>query len=383
MIHRILSDELKDYAKQYPIVTVTGPRQSGKTTLVRSVFPYHAYVSLEDLDKRTAAINDPRGFLNQYQSGAIFDEAQNAPDLFSYLQTQVDLNPQTGRFILTGSQQFEMMERVSQSLAGRTAIARLLPLSIKELRDTGTTLNLNSCLYSGFYPAIHDRQLNPSKALAFYISTYLERDVRSVLGITDLSRFNIFLRLCASRVGQLLNLSSLGSEVGVSHNTIRSWLSVLEASFIVKLLQPWHANIRKRLVKSPKLYFYDVGLAAYLVGIQTADQLNAHPLRGALFENMLVAEAFKQQFNQGKSQAMSFFRDSQGNEVDLLIETGTGQTAYEIKSAQTINSDFFKGLDYLQKLKLPIVKTTLIYGGNENYTQSGHQIQSWLDAAFG
>lgn len=382
MIPRILSTELKDYARQYPIVTVTGPRQSGKTTLVRSVFPSHTYVSLEDLDKRMAAIDDPRGFLNRYQAGAIFDEAQNAPDLFSYLQTEVDLNPKAGRFILTGSQQFEMMEHISQSLAGRTAIARLLPLSITELKDSGTPLNLNDCLYSGFYPAIHDRKLNPSKALAFYISTYLERDVRSVLGINDLSRFNTFLRLCASRAGQLINLSSLGSEVGVSHNTIRSWLSVLEASFIIKLLQPWHANIKKRLIKSPKLYFYDVGLAAYLIGIQTADQLNAHPLRGALFENMLIAEAFKQQYNHGKSQAMSFFRDSQGNEVDLLIETGMGHTVYEIKSAQTIGSDFFKGLDYLKKLKIPINETTLIYGGSENYTQFSHKIQSWQDANF-
>ena len=382
MIPRILSSELKEYAKQYPIVTITGPRQSGKTTLVRSIFPSHAYVSLEDLDKRMAAINDPRGFLAQYSTGAIFDEVQNAPDLFSYLQTEVDLNPQAGRFILTGSQQFEMMERISQSLAGRTAIARLLPLSITELKGKKPSLDLNDCLYSGFYPAIHDRQLNPSKALAFYVSTYVERDVRSVLGITDLSRFNLFLRLCASRVGQLLNLSSLGSEVGASHNTIRSWLSVLEASFIVKLLQPWHANIRKRLVKSPKLYFYDVGLAAYLIGIQTQDQLNAHPLRGALFENMLITEAFKQQFNHGKSQTMSFFRDSQGNEVDLLIETGAGHTAYEIKSAQTLNSDFFKGLNYLKKLKVPITETSLIYGGNENHIQSGHKIQSWLNANF-
>lgn len=382
MIPRILSNELKDCAKQYPIVTVTGPRQSGKTTLVKSLFPDHAYVSLEDLDRRTAAINDPRGFLAQYQAGAIFDEAQNAPDLFSYLQTEVDLNPEAGRFILTGSQQFEMMERVSQSLAGRTAIARLLPLSITELKTAGIPLDINNQLYSGFYPAIYDRSLNPSKALAYYISTYVERDVRSVLGITDLSRFDTFLRLCAGRVGQLINLSNLGSEVGVSHNTIRSWISVLEASFVVKRLQPWHSNLKKRLVKSPKLYFYDVGLAAYLIGIQNADQINAHPLRGALFENMIVAEAFKQQFNHGKSQQISFFRDSQGNEVDLLMETGAGLNAYEIKSGQTIGSDFFKGLDYLKKLEIPIAETTLIYGGDESRTQSDHKVIGWRDVSF-
>lgn len=206
--------------------------------------------------------------------------------------------------------------------------------------------------------------------------------MRSVLGVSDLSRFDVFLRLCAGRVGQLLNTSSLGSEVGVSHNTIRSWLSVLEASFIVKLLQPWHANLKKRLVKSPKLYFYDVGLAAYLIGIQNADQLQAHPLRGALFENMMVAEAFKQQYNHGQSQPISFFRDSQGNEVDLLIETGAGLRAYEIKSAQTIGSDFFKGLDYLKKLNVPIASTHLIYGGEENQIRSSHKVQSWRTADF-
>lgn len=383
MVPRTLTSELKDYAKQYPIITVTGPRQSGKTTLVRSVFPKHAYVTLEDLDTRREAIEDPRGFLQRYSKGAIFDEAQNAPDLFSYLQTEVDERPEPGRFILTGSQQFEMMERVTQSLAGRTAIARLLPLSLQELLASETTIDLNNCLYSGFYPAIHDRELNPSKALAFYISTYLERDVRSVLAVSDLSRFDLFLRLCAGRAGQLLNTSSLGSEVGVSHNTIRSWLSVLEASFIIKLLPPWHANLKKRLVKSPKLYFYDVGLAAYLIGIQNADQLQAHPLRGALFENMMIAEAFKQQYNYGHSQPLSFFRDSQGNEVDLLIETGAGLNAYEIKSAQTIGSDFFKGLNYLQKLKVPIAETNLIYGGDESRTQSGHKVQSWRTVDFG
>ena len=382
MIPRTLTPELKDYTKQYPIITVTGPRQSGKTTLVRSVFPNHAYVTLEDLDTRREAIEDPRGFLQRYSKGAIFDEAQNVPDLFSYLQTEVDERPEPGRFILTGSQQFEMMERVTQSLAGRTAIARLLPLSLQELLVSKETIALNDCLYSGFYPAIHNRELNPSKALAFYISTYLERDVRSVLGVTDLSRFDIFLRLCAGRAGQLLNTSSLGSEVGVSHNTIRSWLSVLEASFIIKLLPPWHAKLKKRLVKSPKLYFYDVGLAAYLIGIQNADQLQAHPLRGALFENMMVAEAFKQQYNHGHSQPLSFFRDSQGNEVDLLIETGAGLNAYEIKSAQTIGSDFFKGLNYLQKLKVPIAETNLIYGGDETRTQSGHKVQSWRTVDF-
>ena len=238
MILRALAERLITYSKQYPIITITAPRQSGKTTLVRQLFADHAYVSLEDLDNRTYAKEDPRGFLKQYGQGAIIDEAQNAPDLFSYLQTEVDLNPEAGRFILTGSQQFEIMERITQSLAGRTAIARLLPLSIEELLPDLLGETINDCLYTGFYPAIYDRSLNPSETYSFYVNTYLERDVRSLLGIQDLSRFEIFLRLCAGRVGQLVNFSSMSAEVGVSYKTIQAWLSVLEASFIIKLLPP-------------------------------------------------------------------------------------------------------------------------------------------------
>jgi predicted AAA+ superfamily ATPase len=382
MIPRSIASQLVGYAKQYPILTITGPRQSGKTTLVRELFKDHAYVSLEDLDNRSYAKGDPRGFLAHYSEGAILDEAQNCPSLFSYLQTEVDLRPKAGRFILTGSQQFEMMERITQSLAGRTAIARLLPLSLGELCSEGVEKTINDYLYTGFYPAIYDRGLNPSETYSFYANTYLERDVRSLLSIQDLSQFETFLQLCAGRVGQLVNFSAMSAEVGVSYKTIQAWLSVLEASYIVKRVQPWHANLKKRLVKSPKLYFYDVGLAAYLMGIQNADQLQAHPLRGALFENMMVAEAFKQQYNHGQSQPISFFRDSQGNEVDLLIETGVGLRAYEIKSGQTIGSDFFKGLDYLKKLNVPIVGTHLIYGGEENQIRSNHKVQSWRTANF-
>lgn len=382
MIQRTLSKKLKEYSQQYPILTITGPRQSGKTTLVRSLFPRHNYVSLEDPDNRRYATEDSRGFIELYGKAVIIDEAQNAPDLFSYLQTEVDLKPGMGRFILTGSQQFGMMERISQSLAGRTAIARLLPLSIHELLAASIEKKLNEQLYNGFYPAIYDRKLNPTETYAFYTNTYLERDVRSALAVKDLTQFATFLRLCAGRVGQLINFNSLGSEVGVNYKTIQSWLSVLEAGYIVRRLQPWHANLKKRLIKSAKLYFYDVGLAAYLIGIQNAEQLQTHPLRGALFENMVVAEAFKQQFNNGQHQPLFFFRDSQGNEIDLLIETGAGLNAYEIKSAQTISNDFFKGLDYLKKLKVPITETSLIYGGNENRIQSGHKIQRWRDAHF-
>lgn len=382
MIQRTLSKKLKEYSQQYPILTITGPRQSGKTTLVRNLFSKYNYLSLEDPDNRRYATEDPRGFIGQYGEAVIIDEAQNAPDLFSYLQTEVDLKPKMGRFILTGSQQFGMMERISQSLAGRTAIARLLPLSMNELLATSIKKNLNEHLYTGFYPAIYDRQLNPTETYAFYANTYLERDVRSALGVKDLTQFETFLRLCAGRVGQLINFSSIGSEVGVNYKTIQSWLSVLEASYIIRRIQPWHANLKKRLVKSSKLYFYDVGLAAYLIGIKSTEQLQTHPLRGALFENMVIAEAFKQQFNNGQNQPFFFFRDSQGNEVDLLIETGAGLNAYEIKASKTINSDFFHGLNYLKELKIPIVATHLIYGGSENRTQSNHLILSWQNADF-
>jgi len=267
MIKRHIEPKLVQWAGQYPVVTVTGPRQSGKTTLCRALFKDKPYVSLEDIDSREFARTDPRGFLAEIPDGAVLDEIQHAPDLVSYIQTAVDENRSPGRFILTGSRQFEMMEKVSQSLAGRTAVARLLPFSFGELYESTENLTINQMLYAGFYPRIHDQKLNPTEALSFYVSTYLERDVRQIISVTDLGRFETFLRLCAGRTGQLLNMQSIGNECGVTHNTIKSWLSVLQASGIIKLLRPWHANISKRLIKSPKLYFVDTGLACFLLGI--------------------------------------------------------------------------------------------------------------------
>lgn len=377
MIKRRLEKKLLQWAGQYPVVTVTGPRQSGKTTLCRAVFPDKPYVSLEDLDSRDHARSDPRGFLNELPEGAVLDEIQYAPGLLSYIQTLVDEKQRAGMFILTGSRQFEMMEPVAQSLAGRTAVARLFPFSYGELYGQKTPRSVNEMLYAGFYPRIHDQALNPTEALSFYVSTYVERDVRQILAVSDLDRFEIFLQLCAGRTGQLLNMHSLGGECGVTHNTIKSWLSVLQASGIIKLLRPWHANIGKRLVKSPKLYFLDTGLACYLLGIQKPEHLKGHPLRGELFETFVISEAFKQQAHAGLSGRLWFYRDSNGNEVDLLAENGAELSAWEVKSAMTVSSDFFKGLNVLQKSTAALRSKGLVYCGDKRMKRNETEIVPW------
>jgi uncharacterized protein len=378
MIQRQLGLSVRAYASQYPVVAVIGPRQSGKTTLVRALFPELPYVNLEALDQRQFAREDPRGFLGEIGGGGILDEAQHVPDLFSYIQTVVDETSAPGQFILTGSQNFGMMERVTQSLAGRVAIATLLPLGMGELsRVSGLAASLDEVLFRGFYPRIHAQSLHPEEALRFYVQAYVERDVRQLTQVGDLDRFATFLRLAAGRVGQLLNASALGGEVGVSHNTIRKWLSVLEASYLVKRLQPWHANLGKRLVKTPKLYFVDVGLACHLLGITRVEHLRGHPQRGALFENLIVAEALKQRLHAGKPDNLLFFRDQTGHEVDLLLEDGSALHAIEIKSAQTISNSFFNNLDYFGALSGKVASATVVYGGESNQSRSRALIQGW------
>ena len=384
MIKRQLSIKLRQWVKQYPVLTVTGPRQSGKTTLCRALFKNKPYLSLEDLDHRDFARTDPRGFLAEIPDGAILDEFQYAPDLVSYIQTRVDECQKPGMFILTGSRQFEMMETVSQSLAGRTAVGRLLPFSYGELYGKRPPASMNEMLYAGFYPRIHDQQLNPTEALSFYLSTYIERDVRQILSVVDLDRFSTFIRLCAGRSGQLLNMQSLGGECGITHNTVKSWITVLQASGIVKLLRPWHANMGKRLVKSPKLYFLDTGLACFLLGIQKPDHLIGHPLRGALFETFVVAEAYKQHDHAGLPERLWFYRDSNGKEVDVLAGSETELEAWEIKSSMTISSGFFKGLNVLEKNAPGLKAKSIVYGGEKKMTRQGVGIIPWqhIDGHF-
>lgn len=378
MIQRKISDKILQWAKQYPIVTITGPRQSGKTTLCKSLFKTKDYVSLEDIDQRNYAQQDPRGFLNRFKDGAVIDEIQRVPDLFSYIQTIVDAHNKDGFFILTGSQQFEMLESISQSLAGRTALVRLLPLTINESYNKIQKMpSLDSVLYTGSYPRIFDKKLNPTEAMSFYVNTYIERDVRKLINIKDLSKFEIFIKLCAGRTGQILNLSNLGNDCGVNHTTIKTWISVLEASYIIKLLKPYYRNFKKRLVKSPKLHFLDTGLASFLLDIQNESQMKTHPLRGALFESFAISEILKMRFNAGKTDNLFYFRDNTGNEVDVLMDQGTKVSQIEIKSGQTITNDFFKGLNYFIKLSKDINNSYILYGGSENFTQKNVQITSW------
>lgn len=366
MIKRIIEDVLKNLANQYPVVTITGPRQSGKTTLIRNVFANKQYVNLESPDIRQFAVNDPKGFLAQYNN-AILDEIQRAPELLSYIQPIVDENKEQGQFIITGSQQFEVLNNISQSLAGRTALLKLLPFSISEIKNIVDVSLTNKLIYTGFYPRIYDMNLDPHQAIGDYIVTYVERDIRQLISIKDLNLFEKFLKLCAGRIGQLLNFQGLANDVGVSHTTVKSWISILEASYIIFLLPPWYNNFSKRLVKSPKLYFYDVGLASYLLGIENEKQVFRDPLRGNLFENLVVAEVLKYRFNKGKKSNLYFYRDSTGLEIDLIYETGRNIYPIEIKSGATISEDFFKNLTKFIKfdrLDIPY-GGAIFYGGNE------------------
>ncbi len=343
MIPRTMAGYAASAFAKYPVVTVTGPRQSGKTTLARATFADKPYANLENPVTRQFAEEDPLAFLNQYPQGAIIDEIQRVPDLLSYIQVIVDEKRTNSLFVLTGSQQFELMRGISQSLAGRTALLKLLPLSLSEL-SPHFSLSVDELLFNGFYPRIYDQGIAPDQAYGDYFETYVERDLRQLINIKNLSLFQRFVKLCAGRCGQLLNLNSLANDTGISQSTAREWMTVLEASYIVFLLQPFHANIGKRLIKSPKIYFYDVGLASWLCGIEDQRQIPTHPLRGNLFENMVIMETLKYRYNQGKRNNLYFYRDSNGNEVDLLYTMGQDLLPIEIKSGQTITPSYFRGL---------------------------------------
>jgi predicted AAA+ superfamily ATPase len=337
-----------DASRFFPVVTITGPRQSGKTTLIRNLFDKLPYYSLENPDVLSFALNDPVGFLKQHQNGMILDEVQNAPTLFSYIQGFVDEDPNL-KFVLSGSTQFAMLKTISQSLAGRTALFELLPLSYAEMKDLArnSSKGIDDHIFEGFYPVIHAEENLPEYLYPNYVRTYLERDVRDLIHIKDLMQFQTFLRLCAARIGSLFNASELANEVGVAANTIKAWLSVLQASYIIKLLPPYFENVTKRLIKTPKLYFTDTGLACYLLGIKSAQQLSRDKMRGLLFENLVVIEALKARFNNGKESNLYFYRDSHQNEVDLLLKQRNHFSAIEIKSAQTYHAEFGKGLKVL------------------------------------
>lgn len=374
MIQREIAPHLLRLFEQYPFVTVTGPRQSGKTTLCRSAFDHLAYANLEALVVRHFAESDPQGFLAQFPDGAVLDEIQRVPDLLSYLQVLADDERRNSLFVLTGSEQFGLTDAISQSLAGRTGLLRLLPFTLAERGRAGASERIEDILYSGCYPRIHDQKLDATEALGDYFETYVERDARRIGSIRNLVAFRRFARLCAGRVGQLVNLSSLGADAGVSHTTAGEWLGVLEASDVVFRLPPFHANIRKRLIKSPKLYFHDVGLASYLIGIEHPRQLTTHPLRGPLFENAVVAETLKHRFNQGRRSNLSFFRDTAGLECDLLYERADGLGAIEIKSGVTVGSDWFDSVNRIARSLPQVTTKAVVYGGQDRQQRKAGEV---------
>jgi predicted AAA+ superfamily ATPase len=383
MIPRQISHKLKQVIEQYPVVAITGPRQSGKTTLVKNSFPKWAYASLEDPDIREYADSDPRGFLAAYTDPLIIDEAQRVPDLFSYIQTRVDEIGGEGLYILTGSFNFGLMQNISQSLAGRVGMLNLLPFSFVELdRANQLSGSLEELLFTGSYPRIYDKKLPPGEWYANYVTTYLERDVRTVLNVTDLRVFHRFLKMCAARAGQIVNLSSISNDCGVSYNTIKAWLSVLETSYIVYLLKPHFKNFKKRLIKSPKLYFYDSGLLSYLLEIDSPKTITMHAHRGHIFETWAISELLKGRANRGLRDNLYFWRDNAGHEIDCIIDRGELLLPIEIKSGMTVTSDFLKGLRYWSKLSgTPADKSYLVYGGSMNQKRNEINIINWKSFA--
>ena len=381
MIPRNITPYIERLITKFPVLAITGPRQSGKTTLLRHLFKDYKYVSLENPETRAFAQEDPKGFLETYPEKVIFDEAQRVPDLFSYLQEIVDQANLEGQFILSGSQNFLLLEKITQSLAGRVALLKLLPFSFGELKEQNLLAqNWSEAAYTGFYPRIYDKQILPADFYPNYVETYVERDVRNLINVQDLTLFRNFVKLCAGRIGQILNVSSLANDCGISQPTAQAWLSILESSFIVYTLPPYYRNFNKRIIKSRKLYFYDTGLAAFQLGISSAGQLNTHYLKGGLFENMIIAELLKQSFNQGIRADLYYWRDSNGNELDCLVEKSGQLEIIELKAGKTISTDYFKHLDYFKKIAGELItKSYLVYGGDQNQKRSQAVVRKWDD----
>jgi len=379
MIPRQLSNQILNDATKYPVISITGPRQSGKTTLVKSIFPKKKYTNLENFEDKDFALSDPRGFLTQSSNGIIIDEIQHIPELFSYIQVISDEQDIPGYFVITSSQNFSLLEKISQSLAGRVSVFTLLPFSMQEITKTDFQMqSLEEHMYKGFYPRLHDRNMEPSRYYNNYIQTYIERDVRNIKSIHDLNAFQTFLKLCAGRVGQLVNFSSLADDVGINHNTAKSWLSILEASYIIYLLKPHHQNFNKRLVKMPKMYFHDTGLLCVLLSINQEEELISHHLRGHIFENFIISEFMKVQLHRGLLPNLYFWRDKHGKEIDCIIEKGQQIIPVEIKSGNTISNDYFKNLKYYNDLAdIDAKNSYLIYGGDSNQDRAYGKVRSW------
>ncbi|MEZ4828233.1 MAG: ATP-binding protein [Bacteroidia bacterium] len=379
MIQRSISEKILSLAQKFPVVSLTGPRQSGKTTLVRELFPDYAYLTLENPNQRQAAKEAPLAFLQQNTKGIIIDEAQYVPEIFSYVQLEADEHNKSGEFILCGSQHFLMMEKITQSLAGRVAIFNLLPLSLSELQDTSYKLeDYISYIFQGFFPRVYDKQIHPTDYYPNYIQTYMERDARQVVNITDLGAFQTFIQLCAGRIGQLFNQSEIGSLAGIDQKTARRWLTILEAGFQVFTLRPYFKNFDKRIIKTPKLYFWDTGLACSLLGIQTEEELLNHYARGALFENFIIVEMIKKFYNKGIRPNVYFWRDHSGHEIDLLFDIGGKLYPMEIKSGQVLQKGFFKGVNHFLEISGAETQNSyLLYGGDQNLDGESIRVRSW------
>ena len=367
MISRDIENKTIELSKKFPVIGIMGPRQSGKTTLVKKLFPEKPYINLEDLTFRNIALDDPKTFIRNYPEGAVFDEIQRVPELFSYIQLDVDNCNTSGKFILTGSNNFLLNEKITQTLAGRIAILRLLPFSINELKNANILeKEYENLLFRGFYPRIYDKNIDPQDWYPNYIETYIERDVRQIKNIANLDLFRNFVELCAARIGQIVNYSSIGNDCGASHHTIRSWISILKQSYIVFELPAYNKNYNKILTKMPKIYFCDPGLAVYMLRIKNGDQLKNHYLKGGIFENMVILEVMKYFHNNGQRPNCYFWREKNGKEIDLIVDTDNGTKIFEIKSSRTINSDYFKNLKYFQKLSNITSENSGLFYGDDN-----------------
>lgn len=378
VVRREIGKEITEATKYFPVITITGPRQSGKTTLIRSHFPYLTYYTLENLDTRAMASNDPVAFLNKHPEGMILDEVQNSPELLSYIQGIVDEHPEK-RYILSGSNNFTLLKSMTQSLAGRSCVFELMPMSLSEVAGWAHSLTLDELLFNGLFPAICTKNNTPKYLYPSYIKTYIERDVRLLTNVKDLMLFRTFLRLCAGRIGSVFNASELANEVGVSSHTIFAWVSILQTSYLIYLLPPYYENSRKRLTKSPKIYFCDTGLACSLLGIHSPEELSSHVMRGHLFENLIVTEAYKNCLNTMIEPSLYFYRDSNQNEVDLLRITSSGMKAFEVKSASTYSSHFEKTLKALPDwVKPTITDRTIVYAGTDERTEGDIRLRNYM-----